>query len=315
MSHPRTPSVETSLSADSEDTVRISVAGSTRSASTRQPTLKVVAGPGRDMLGFWILGPGEQLLVGRDDREASVVLSDATVSKRHALIRTDTQGSVVVEDLRSTNGTSVNSLRVSAPVALHPGDNLEIGGVLLRLELLSGEELDHLGRLAQRISEAGSDPLTRLRTRRYLEDDLPELVARSSAAKTPLSCAFLDLDSFKRINDDYGHRVGDEVLARTSRIILADVRDDDVCLRYGGEEILVIFPNTALEAATGAADRLRRAIASHDWNRTAPELRVTASLGVAQRLANESNEAWIHRADRALYAAKASGRNCVRKAT
>ena len=310
----RPPFVSAPESVDTEDTVRIPVPGSSRTGSVRVPTLKVVAGPGRDMLSFWPLGQSEQLLVGRDDREASLVLSDATVSKRHALIRTDAQGAIVVEDLRSTNGTSINGIRVQLPVALHPGDNLEIGGVLLRLELLSSEELHHLGRVAQRISEADSDPLTRLRTRRYLEEDLPELVERSVATSSPLCCGFLDLDGFKAINDSYGHKVGDEVLARTSRIILADVRDEDVCIRYGGEEILIIFPGTRLEAAFGAADRLRRSIAGHDWHRTAPDLRVTASFGVAERHRDEPTDRWIDRADRALYQAKSSGRNCVRKA-
>lgn len=297
---------------DHEDTVRISLGERSRGDSARVATLRVVAGPGRDMLNFWTLGPGEALVIGRDETQASVVLSDSTVSKRHAEILVGEHG-VVVSDLQSTNGTSINGDRCMGPRALLPGDDLEIGGVLLRLELLSEAELRHLGRVARRLSEAGSDPLTRLRTRRYLDEELPELVARSQASGQPLSCTFLDLDRFKSINDNWGHRVGDEVLVLTARIVLASVRDEDACIRYGGEEILVVYPNTDINAAAVAADRLRRAIAAHDWHRTAPDLMVTASFGVAERRKGERIEHWVHRADRALYAAKAQGRNCVRR--
>lgn len=299
---------------DAEVTVKIALPSAREDRTEKVPTLKVVAGPGRDMLGFWTLGADERLVVGRDERAAGVVLSDVTVSKRHAALYTDDTGSVVVDDLDSTNGTAVNGLRVTHPTPLHPGDNLEVGGVLLRLELLSSDELNHLGRVAKRLAEAGSDPLTRLRTRRYIDEELPELVQQCRKGDLPLSCAFLDLDHFKSINDLYGHHVGDEVLARTSRIILGDVRDEDACVRYGGEEIVLFLPGSSLLAATGVADRLRRKIADHDWYRTAPDLRVTASLGVAQLREDEHPESWIRRADKAMYQAKAAGKNRVCRA-
>lgn len=299
---------------DTEVTVKIALTSPREDRTERVPTLKVVAGPGRDMLGFWTLGADERLVVGRDEREAGVVLSDATVSKRHAALFTDDTGSVVVDDLDSTNGTSVNGVPITHPTPLHPGDNLEVGGVLLRLELLTADELNHLGRVARRLAEAGSDPLTRLRTRRFLEDELPDLVRKCRKSDLPVSCAFLDLDRFKAINDLYGHGVGDEVLARTSRILLGDVRDEDACVRLGGEEILLFLPGSSLAAAAGVADRLRRRIADHDWYRTAPDLHVTASLGVAEMRRDESIEEWIRRADQAMYRAKSTGRNRVCRA-
>jgi len=299
---------------DAEVTVKISLASAREDRTEKSPTLKVVAGPGRDMLGFWVVGQEERLLIGRDEREAGVVLTDVTVSKRHAALYTDLTGAIIVDDLSSTNGTAVNGQRITHPTPLHPGDNLEVGGVLLRLELLSSDELSHLGRVSKRLAEAGSDPLTRLRTRRFLDEEVPDLVRKCRASELPISCSFLDLDGFKGINDLYGHHVGDEVLARTSRIILGDVRDEDAAIRYGGEEILLVLPGSSLLAAVGVADRLRRKIAEHDWYRTAPDLRVTASIGVAELHEGETVEAWIRRADHAMYRAKAAGKNRVFRA-
>lgn len=296
---------------DGEVTVKISLPQLREDRVEKVPTLKVVAGPGRDMLRFWTLGADDRLVIGRDEREAGVVLSDVTVSKRHASLSTDRSGAVWVVDLGSTNGTAVNGLRIDRPVALHAGDDLEIGGVLMRLELLSADELAHLDRVKHRLAEAGSDPLTCLRTRRYLAEELPELLQRSRLAGLPVCCLFMDLDRFKSINDSYGHHVGDEVLARTSRIILGDVREDDVGVRYGGEELVLFLPSTALQAGLGAAERLRRKIADHDWYRTAPDLRVTVSIGVAELRPDETVEAWVRRADAAMYRAKATGKNRV----
>ncbi len=311
MSSTRFPVSIASLADDGEDTVKITLPTAREDRIEKVPTLKVVAGPGRDMLRFWTLGSDERMIIGRDERSAVVVLSDVTVSKRHAVLTTDESGGVQVEDLDSTNGSAVNGVAIDRPTPLHPGDDLEIGGVLLRLDLLSSDELGHLDRVHRRLSEAGSDPLTCLRTRRYLEEELPELVERTRLAGQPMCCAFLDLDRFKSINDMYGHHIGDEVLARTSRIILGDVREHDTAVRYGGEEIVLFMPDTGRTEAVKVAERLRRKIADHHWYRTAPDLRVTASFGVAQLRSGESIEAFLRRADAAMYRAKATGKNRV----
>ncbi len=307
----RHPATAVAPADDAEVTVKISLPQVREERIEKVPTLKVVAGPGRDMLRFWTLGADERLVIGRDEREAMVVLSDVTVSKRHASLFTDEHGGIWVEDLGSTNGSAVNGVAIDRVTPLHPGDDLEVGGVLLRLELLSADELGHLDRVKHRLAEAGSDPLTCLRTRRYLEEELPELVERTRQAEQPLCCAFMDLDRFKSINDLYGHHVGDEVLARTSRIILGDVREDDTGVRYGGEEIVLFMPGTGRTEAIKVSERLRRKIADHDWYRTAPDLRVTASFGVAELRKGESIETFIRRADAAMYRAKASGKNRV----
>lgn len=296
---------------DAEVTVKIALSHVREERVEKIPTLKVVAGPGRDMLRYWPLSVDDRMVVGREAGQNGITLSDVTVSKRHAALTTDEGGAVWVTDLDSTNGTAINGVRIDRPTPLHPGDDLEIGGVLLRLELLGNEELEHLKRVQQRLAEAGSDPLTCLRTRRYLTEELPELIHRCRVADEPLCCLFMDLDRFKSVNDTYGHHVGDEVLARTSRIILGDVREGDVGVRYGGEELLLVLPNTSLRAAVGVAERLRRKIDEHDWYRTAPDLVVTVSIGVAELKAEESLQAWVRRADAAMYRAKATGKNRV----
>jgi diguanylate cyclase (GGDEF)-like protein len=272
------------------------------------PTLRVVAG--RDMLKFLPLTRPGVYHIGREDN-ADLHLSDVTVSKRHSRVTVDGRGGVTVQDLGSTNGTSVNGHAVVAPSLLRAGDHLDIGGVSLRLDLLSLDELRHLDRVLHRLESAHRDPLTGLLTRAYIEDGLPHLADQCAQAHVPLTCAFVDVDRFKPINDTYGHAVGDEVLTGIARLIMIGVRDADPCVRYGGEEIVIFLPGTEEERGLEVADRIRRSIAAHDWGRTATGLMVTASFGIAQRAGGEPVRDWMNRADRAVYAAKHSGRNRV----
>ncbi len=272
------------------------------------PTVRVVAGP--DMLKFVSLSPGEEVIVGRDDA-AGVGLSDASVSRQHAMLTCDPSGEVTVQDLGSTNGTAVNGHTVQRAL-LRPGDHLEIGAVSLRLDLLGLDEIAHLGRVLDRLDAANRDPLTRLHTRAFLDDELPALLDRCSAGNVPISLIFADLDDFKAINDTYHHTVGDEVLVGMARLIMLGVRDTDPVMRYGGEEIVIFLPGSDEAGAQDVAERIRRNVAGHDWDRTAPGLRVTASFGVAERKGHdETFTAWTERADRAMYAAKAAGKNKV----
>lgn len=274
------------------------------------PALRVVAG--RDMLRFVTLQPGDVVSIGRDE-SGSLVLSDASVSRRHARVTCNTDGTVNVQDLGSTNGTAVNGLPVERAL-LRPGDHLEIGAVSLRLDLLSYEELAHLDNVLARLRAANRDPLTGLLTRAFLEDELPEMLARASTHRQDFTCIFLDVDQFKSVNDRYGHAVGDDVLMGVARLVLLGVRDGDPCVRYGGEEVAMFLLGTKETAGAEVADRTRRAIQGHDWTRTAAELRVTASFGVAQWDGRESWKDWLRRADKALYQAKANGRNRIVRA-
>ena len=152
------------------------------------------------------------------------------------------------------------------------------------------------------------DPLTGVANRRAILTQLAGLVSAARRHGRPLSVAVLDLDHFKRVNDEYGHQAGDLVLVAAVAAMGRRLRAEDQLGRLGGEEFLVLLPDTGPAAARRVADALRRQVAAAD----AP-VPVTASLGVAT-WEGETPEALLHRADQALYAAKRAGRNRVHDA-
>ena len=171
-------------------------------------------------------------------------------------------------------------------------------------------------RTAQRkISEMATlDELTGLYNRRYFMEALDRERSRAERHGKALSLCMMDLDFFKRVNDQLGHSAGDLVLADMGRIIREWSRQSDIPCRYGGEEFAVILPETSLHGAQIACERLRQQVADNQvpW-RTGP-IRITVSIGVAQNRTNteDSLRKLIDRADEALYLAKASGRNQVK---
>jgi len=162
------------------------------------------------------------------------------------------------------------------------------------------------------LSLALIDPLTGLFNRRYLTAHLDGLMARLGAGSTGPALLLFDLDRFKLINDGFGHPVGDEVLCEIAKRTLRELRGSDLVGRYGGEEFVVLMPDTTLQIALAVAERLRIAIADTPFVVTgvADPLHVTVSIGVATTLeSNDSPAELLRRADVALYAAKHRGRN------
>lgn len=290
-------------------TMTISMPRENRGRREFLPTVQVVAG--KEMLRFITVPEGQEIILGRG-QDADLVLDDPSISRKHAMIAHEEPGRLVIQDLGSTNGIAVNGYGVRRSL-LRPGDLVELGAISLRLDLLTTDELSHLGRVQEKLDAAGTDPLTGLRSRAYLDTDLPRVVQRLDDTERKVSAIFIDLDHFKEVNDTYGHTVGDEVLRAVGKIVLVEVRDQDICVRYGGEEILVILPRTECDRAEEVAERIRRALVRHDWQRTADGLVVTASFGVAERLPGEPVADWVARADKALYEAKGQGRNRVVK--
>ncbi|WP_252724257.1 GGDEF domain-containing protein [Vibrio hepatarius] len=166
------------------------------------------------------------------------------------------------------------------------------------------------GRLVATLHDSAiKDELTQLYNRRALEELLPTEVARAHRHDLPLSIVLLDIDHFKQVNDTYGHQVGDEVLRITGRVLKLHTRRDDLSFRYGGEEFMVLLPNTDIEKALIVAEKLREEI---EESRMLPSKkdRCTASFGVTQ-LYDEEWQSAVERADIALYNAKTNGRNRV----
>jgi diguanylate cyclase (GGDEF)-like protein len=167
----------------------------------------------------------------------------------------------------------------------------------------------------KRIEElAELDDLTGSFNRRCIMRFLDDEIARTHRTNVPCSIALIDLDWFKRINDTYGHPTGDEVLRTFAITVFANIRGIDRFGRYGGEEFLLVLPDTSQEIAVRMLDRLRSIIADLDWSAFSPGMQVTTSAGVATLKDNETADSFLARADSALYRAKAEGRNRIASA-
>ena len=163
------------------------------------------------------------------------------------------------------------------------------------------------------IEMAVVDPLTGLHNRRYLESHLIALLEQAGQKGRPLSVMMLDIDHFKRVNDSYGHDAGDEVLKAFAARIKAVVRGADLMCRFGGEEFIIVMPETRLPVAEVIAERVRKAVASAPFaiEKGLRAIPVTVSIGIADRGADGHPDALFKRADQALYLSKNAGRNRV----
>ncbi len=160
-------------------------------------------------------------------------------------------------------------------------------------------------------SAAGTDSLTMLMNRRRMSERLVEEVARARRSGDALSLILLDIDRFKSINDDHGHAQGDRVIASVAEVLRTSVRRVDMVSRWGGEEFLILLPDTDVQAAAELAERIRRHVTARVRRHETSEVRVTLTSGVAALRPRESIEATIHRADVALYEGKRAGRDRV----
>jgi len=168
-------------------------------------------------------------------------------------------------------------------------------------------------RLKKKETEAQYDPLTVVANRRLFENRLKELMIEKESNGTPCALIMIDVDDFKRVNDLYGHRAGDEVLRSIALALERELRTEDMVSRYGGEEFVVLLPENDLRAANSVAERLRERI----QNMSVPvgsssQVSVTISFGVGEVHDGDAPDEVVNRADKALYLAKEEGKNCVR---
>jgi diguanylate cyclase (GGDEF)-like protein len=187
---------------------------------------------------------------------------------------------------------------------------MALGGVLLLL--LGALVMRQLARM-QRLRElASTDALTGVANRRSIDRLGADAIAHARAAGEGFTALTFDIDYFKRVNDSFGHLTGDQVLARIANACQGALRQFDLLGRTGGEEFLVLLPNTRMEQAQPIAERLRAAVAAIDFSDISEDLTVTISIGMAELVAADVDlKALMHRADNALYRAKADGRNRV----
>jgi diguanylate cyclase len=158
------------------------------------------------------------------------------------------------------------------------------------------------------------DPLTSLGNRRCFDDGLAKALAEARARGTALSLVLADIDNFKKVNDLFGHRVGDEILKMFARVLVDNVRQDDTVARYGGEEFAVILPETQVEPASQMTERMRSQLEGMQLalNASGQEIgRITASFGIAEFIPGDDADTLVQRADAKLYQAKCGGRNRI----
>lgn len=182
-----------------------------------------------------------------------------------------------------------------------------LGASLREMQALR-RDLDRLER------EARKDPLTGIGNRAFFDRELKTAIAQRRKEPLPLCLLMIDIDHFKRFNDHYGHQMGDQVLKLVARQLTQIAGDDYAPARYGGEEFVLILPRTAITDAVNIADQIRQLVASKTvTNRRTGEAlgRVTLSIGVASHHVGESGAEFLHRADEAMYRAKAAGRDRV----
>jgi two-component system cell cycle response regulator len=256
-----------------------------------------------------VLKLGEQVhRVGRAN-ECEVWLSDDGVSRKHASISFE-NGGYVIEDTQSANGTFVGGQRVDRAV-LRDGDLIQFGPQAVFRYSIADEGQEQL--LRQLYEASVTDALTGANNREHFDSQLRMELSFARRHGTDLSLVMFDVDYFKRVNDTYGHPVGDEVLVEISKATRRLVRNEDVFARYGGEEFALILRGIALEGAKTVGERLRERIASLAVKTEHDTLQVTVSVGCASYATTpeQTAEALVQAADKRLYAAKHAGRNRV----
>jgi two-component system cell cycle response regulator len=254
---------------------------------------------------------GDHLTIGRA-ADADLVVDEPGVSRHHARIARAPGGGFYVEDLGSTNGTFVGTVRVGVSL-LHQVDVLQLGPSLkVRFALVDPAEES----LSRYLYEAAiHDPLTHAYNRQYLADRMVAEVARARRADADVAVLMIDVDALKTVNDRFGHLAGDRVLSTIASRILRALRVEDVFARYGGDEFVVLAVGTDHSDAIRLAERVRRAVEGLRMSARGCEVAITISIGVASLAevaeTDEPGGALLTMADARMYEAKGSGGNRV----
>jgi diguanylate cyclase (GGDEF)-like protein len=248
------------------------------------------------------------LRIGRDP-DNEIVLDDEGVSRRHARIE-KRNGRLLLMDVGSKNGTLINDAEVSSLVELKTGDRIKVGSTIFKY--LTASDLE--ASLHEQIFvSTTTDELTGLRSKRFLNDELARELSRARRYNRQLSLLMIDIDNFKAVNDQHGHQTGDITLRAIAETIVGCLRCDATAARFGGEEIVVLLPETRLDEAATVAERVRAAVATRVVSFRAVSLQVTVSIGCASYShADKDDSVLFERADHMMYAAKEAGRNAVR---
>lgn len=271
--------------------------------------LILIAHPEHQRLGTrYRLRPGASIEVGRAPTSEISLPEVLSISRQHA--RLHYRGPrVVLEDLGSTNGTYVNGQLIQEPTVLHSGDRFQVAGV--HFKFLHEKDPEHA--FHETIYDLVTrDGLTEIYNKRKFEEEANREFARSVRHGRPLCLIMFDLDDFKLINDNYGHLCGDFVLKRVTSLVREVLRPEQVLARVGGDEFVILAPETQSSGAEALAVKLRDRIADLEYEYCNCTVSVTCSFGVAQLDDGmKTGEDLYEAADRALFLSKRGGRNRV----
>lgn len=258
-------------------------------------------------LGRRFLLDAPEIAIGRVP-DAGIFISDDSVSREHAKVYTEGDH-VEIEDVGSSNGTFIHNQRISARTPLKDGDIIRFGAILFKFFAKDNIESafhDKIYRLAT--VDAG----TQLFNKKYLLETLDSEFRLCRVYGRPLSVIYYDLDFFKKVNDAHGHNCGDYVLRESAYVAKACMRTEDVLARFGGEEFVAILPGSDIYIATELAERIRKAVADHEFVFEGKTLTQTISVGVSEMQPLFKTAAdLLDDADRKLYQSKSLGRNRV----
>ncbi len=259
-------------------------------------------------LGRVMLLSPERVRVGRS-QDSELFLSDDGVSRRHATLHRE-GNTYVVADEGSANGTFVAGVKVDRH-ELKDGDVIQFGPTAVFRYTLSDESQETL--LRQLYDASVTDALTGAHNREHFDTQLRAELSYARRHHTDVSLVIFDADHFKKVNDTYGHQVGDMVLMQIANVVRGTVRSEDVFARYGGEEFALVLRGIDIEGCGAVADRLRERIAALQIKTDRGPLSVTVSAGCSSLSTIEAKtpEGMISVADRRLYGAKHAGRNRV----
>lgn len=271
---------------------------------TSAPFLSIVH-PRDAILSFELSEEG--LILGRG-LKSDVQLPSGVISRRHCKVSCVGQ-SIVVEDLASTNGTYLDNQRIDRAF-LTPSNQLRIGPFLLKLEYKGFMEVRAQNQL---LEAARVDPVTGIANRGWFVAQAARLIAAMKDPASSLTSVMIDIDHFKRVNDQFGHAAGDAVLEGVAQIIEAEKQDNHLLGRFGGEEFVMLMPDIEHQEAFFLCDRIREQVARASFSFEGLSLNVNVSIGMATRIQGEVTtlDGLISEADAAMYRAKRLGRNRV----
>lgn len=257
----------------------------------------------------------DSILIGRN-KYSDIYINDENISNDHCeikVIKNDENkiDQIILKDLLSTNGTYVNGKLISNKV-LKSGDKIKIGETTLRFNYNDKlEEKYHL----KLFNIATSDSLTKLHNKRYTIGELENQYKIAKRNNRIFSLIMFDIDDFKIINDKYGHIAGDEFLKNVASHINKHIREQDFAGRFGGDEFLIILPETEIEGAVILANRIREKIEKSETVYRDHKIKTTISGGISQFSFSYNNIGeLLEITDKALYKAKKLGKNKVIKA-